>query len=190
MIKTILAVALMSVAAHAQQQNSYLSNLQAIKEQKESITFQREQIEQDRKILEAAKQGLEASEADVAQKKSGILFARIMSVGGTAFYGIPAGWALYKDTMALFKGTYVTETALIRALGFKQVILGMGFFASNFAVDQFDRMYVLVQTDKWPEMQANLSKQQHDLQMKENVLKRTEMSLQQRIDSMSGNGPQ
>lgn len=182
MLKTILAVALFSIGAQAQQ-NLNLSKLQSIKMQQEIVMAQREEVAQDRKIVEAADQALSESAKDVGTKESGLLFGRIVTAGGAIVYGVPVVGRLYLDAKALYRGVIQPEE-FMRALSMKQVVLGLGSFAAIFAVDQLNNLYVIVEKEKWPEAHARLEQKRRDLVLKERVLRRTETELQRKIQEL------
>lgn len=182
MLKTILAVALFSIGAQAQQ-NINLSKLQAIQMQKEVVTFQRAEVAQERQLIDATEQALTRSKQDTSKAASGVRFGQIMSGGAAIVYGVPLVGRLYLDTKALYKGAILPEE-FMKALNLKQVVLGLGSIAAIFAVDRFDNLYVAVQEAQWPETQMRLQQHRRDLVLKERLLRKSEHSLQLKIQAL------
>ncbi len=188
MLKTILAVALFSIGAHAQQQilptqNINLSKLQSIQMQREAVAMQRLEVAQDRQFIDATEQALTRSKKDTSTAAGGVRFGQIVSGGAAIVYGVPIIGRLWLDSKALFQGAILPEQ-FMKSLSLKQVVLGLGSVAAIFAVDRFDNLYVAVQEAQWPETQMRLQQKRQDLLLKEHLLRNTELSLQQKIQSL------
>lgn len=200
MIKTIVAVALFSIAANAQTQfstqNPELARAQERAYQRQEIAFQKQAIQeqrelttQDRELLEAALKGLTSSQNDIAAKKTGVRFAKIVSGATAAITVLPVAGVLGRDIVAYYKGIVgkgpFNPEAFARSLSLKQIVVATTSIAVFFGTDQFNNLVVVAEESKWPEQKKRIQEQRESLVKKEQTLRMMEANLQTQIQLLA-----
>lgn len=200
MLKTIVAVALLSITANAQSQisvqNPDLARMQQrayqrqeIQFQKQAISEQRELTTQDRELLEAALKGLSSSQNDIAAKKTGVRFAKIVSGSVAAISVLPVAGVLGRDIVTYFKGVVgkgpFDPAAFARSLSLKQIVVASTSIAVFFGTDQFNNLVVVAEESKWPEQKARIQEQRESLVKKEQTLRAMEANLSAQIQLLA-----